>query len=105
MGALSEYYADADDKALKIAEETVENAATVLRKIHPKLNIVTTVIDGDPKHVIVNEAETFGADLIVIGSHGQGILSRFLMGSVSHAVALHAKCSVQIVRIKNSRNQ
>ena len=55
-------------------------------------------MEGTPKHVILEEAETFGADLIVIGAHGYGIVERFLLGSVSQAVSLHAKCSVEIVR-------
>lgn len=48
--------------------------------------------------MILEEAEAFGADLIVVGSHGHGMLERFLLGSVSQAVALHASCSVEIVR-------
>ena len=56
------------------------------------------VASGSPKEVILDEADAFGADLIVVGSHGYGMVERFLLGSVSQAVALHAKCSVQIVR-------
>jgi nucleotide-binding universal stress UspA family protein len=48
--------------------------------------------------VLLETAEAFGADLIVVGSHGHGKLDRFLMGSVAQAVALHATCSVEIVR-------
>ncbi len=44
------------------------------------------------------EAERWGADLIVMGSRGLGTWNRLLLGSVSSAVVNHAKCSVEIVR-------
>jgi nucleotide-binding universal stress UspA family protein len=47
---------------------------------------------------ILDEVEKWGADLIVLGSHGYRGWRRFLLGSVSHAVATHARCSVEIVR-------
>jgi nucleotide-binding universal stress UspA family protein len=50
--------------------------------------------------VILDEAERWDADLIVLGSHGYNGWQRFLLGSVSHAVATHAHCSVEIVRQK-----
>ena len=62
------------------------------------MKITSAVPDGPPKRVILEEAEAFGADLIVLGSHGYGAFERFLLGSVSQSVALHAKCSVEIVR-------
>ena len=62
------------------------------------MQIETTVIDGTPKVVIIEEAERWEADLIVIGCHGYGPLRRFLLGSVSQAVAIYAPCSVEIVR-------
>jgi nucleotide-binding universal stress UspA family protein len=55
---------------------------------------------GEPKSVILDHAEKWPADLIVLGSHGLKGLNRFLMGSVSEAVARHANCSVQIVRAR-----
>ncbi len=108
MGVSQEYYAEADHNALKAAENTTENAAKILRKKNPALAITTIVIEGSPKSVILKEAETFGADLIVVGSHGYGAVERFMLGSVSHAVSLYAKCSVEIVRnrkIKSKQNR
>ena len=66
------------------------------------MKITTEVLSGSPKRVILEEAEAFGADLIVVGSHGHGMVESFLLGSVSQAVALHAKCSVEIVRTPTS---
>jgi nucleotide-binding universal stress UspA family protein len=54
---------------------------------------------GDPKHVIVSDAEEWGADCIFLGSSGlsNGMRSQTL-GSVSTAVVARAQCSVEIVR-------
>jgi len=56
------------------------------------------VLPGRPKAAILDEARDWGADLIVVGSHGTSGIERFLLGSVSLAVAAHAHCSVEIVR-------
>lgn len=60
--------------------------------------VTTSVLSGSPKQVLLDAADAMHADLIVLGSHGYGAIDRFLLGSVSQAVALHAKCSVLIVR-------
>lgn len=93
-------YDQMEKDARKGARASVKKAAAKLRagKKSRKLNVTTKVLSGSPKEVILEEAEAFGADLIVVGSHGHGMLERFLLGSVSQAVALHAKCSVEIVR-------
>lgn len=58
------------------------------------------VMSGSAKHIIVDEADRWGADLIIVGSHGQGAWERLLLGSVSQSVVLHAKCSVEVVRTR-----
>lgn len=103
MGVSQEFYAKADNFALKAAENTSEYAAKILRQKNPALAITTVFIEGSPKSVILEEAEAFDADLIVVGSHGHGMIERFLLGSVSQAVALHAKCSVEIVRSRKTQ--
>jgi len=98
MGGLTGYYEQLDSSAKKYGEDAVENTAAILRNKNAALLITTHVIKGSPKHVILEESEKFGADLIVVGSHGHGSLERFLLGSVSQAVAMHADCSVLIIR-------
>ena len=62
--------------------------------------ISTEILEGSPRQAIVEEAERWEADMIVVGSHGYGRLERFLLGSVSQAIVTHAPCSVLIVRRK-----
>jgi nucleotide-binding universal stress UspA family protein len=73
-----------------------------VRVKNPDLILSTEVLCGSPKEVILEVADAFGADLIVVGSQGLGALERFLLGSVAQSVALHAKCSVEIVRQRAS---
>jgi nucleotide-binding universal stress UspA family protein len=58
----------------------------------------TEIRSGDPSLGLLQVAEEEGADLIVVGSHGQSAIERFLLGSVSERVLRHAHCSVLIVR-------
>jgi len=51
-----------------------------------------------PAHAILAAAENWKTDLIVMGSHGRRGFDRLILGSVSEAVALHAGCSVEVVR-------
>ncbi len=81
----------------KQAQALVEKTAEMLRSHGMKIS--TAVAKGDPKSLIIEVSEEWHADLIVLGSHGRNALDRFLMGSVSEAVARHAHCSVEIVRI------
>ena len=101
MGAMNEYYAEAGRMAMAKAKDNIENAEKVLQMKNPALAITTAIMNGSPKSVILEEAEKFEVDLIIVGSHGYGAVKRFLLGSVSQAVASHAKCSVEIVRVKN----
>ena len=62
------------------ASRDVEEAAKVIRANAPQLNVTAEALEGDPKEAILDEAEKWGADLIVLGSHGHGNVERFLLG-------------------------
>src|ERR1019366_9142858 len=81
----------------KLAEELLSRGTEKLRSAGFK--VTSSVEEGDARDAILNHSETWRADLIMVGSHGRTGLDRFLMGSVSEAVARHARCSVEIVRI------
>lgn len=57
----------------------------------------TLLIRGDPGPTLVREAKRWGADLIIMGSHGRGALYRKFVGSVSEAVLESRQFPVLIV--------
>jgi nucleotide-binding universal stress UspA family protein len=64
----------------------------------PGLSVEIVVREGDARSAILDEAENWGAELIVVGSHGRTGLKRLVLGSVAQAVVAHAHCSVEVVR-------
>ena len=79
------------------AQEIAERAAAVLSAA--ALVTSTSLAEGDPKRVLVEEAESWGADCVFVGSTGySNRVERFLLGSVSAAVAARARCTVEVVR-------
>jgi len=55
---------------------------------------------GDTADSILECSKTFGADLIVIGTHSRSGLDRFLMGSVAEHVVRHSDVPVLVVPMK-----
>ncbi|MBJ7882574.1 universal stress protein [Gelidibacter salicanalis] len=102
-GSLQSYYLEFIANAQKIGEKIVSEALTVLKEKNSALTITTSVVSGLPKKEILDKAASFDADLIVVGSQGQGAFSRLLLGSVSQYLATHAKCSVMIVKEKDEK--
>ena len=77
--------------------ETFDAAAVQLSAAGLATSSVVTT--GDPRRVLVQEAERWGADCIFVGSHRFGNrVERFLLGSVAAAVAARAHCSVEVTR-------
>ena len=98
FGATTEYFRGLEREACSEAGMTAEAAAASLRQANPALDVTTALLDDSPKRAIVEYAETYKPDLIVVGSHGRNSWQRALLGSVSQSVALHAPCSMLIVR-------
>jgi nucleotide-binding universal stress UspA family protein len=82
------------------ANKIVEASAEKLRRAG--LSVSTLIKEGDPKYILVDEAEQWGADSIFLGARGLRAIERFLIGSVSTAVASRAGCSVEVIRAEKS---
>jgi len=80
--------------AERYAEELVKSTASKL--MTPRYSVSTKVATGHAASVIEEEAKA--VDLVVITSHGRKGISRFLLGSVSHAVVHHVTCPVLVLR-------
>jgi len=101
--ALPPDYFEKLDRAARESAEAIEQAIVVklTESLGPAVKVTGNVLPGSPRSIILEEAERWSADLIVVGSHGYGTWHRFLLGSVSQAVVSHAKCSVEVVRIRH----
>jgi nucleotide-binding universal stress UspA family protein len=85
-------------KDMQRAQQAIASAETILGEAGIQSSSTIAVPAATPKELILSEAAEWVADLIVVGSHGRRGINRFLLGSVSEAVALHANCSVEIIR-------
>jgi len=86
--------------AMKHSEEAVQRAVAMVGAAFPDVTQSISVLLEGPRRIIVDEAGRWGADLIVLGSHGHRGMDRFLLGSVSQSVTAHATCSVEVVRAR-----
>jgi nucleotide-binding universal stress UspA family protein len=88
------------DRAVRTQSDAIVDAALQkLKAAGNDLKVQGKAILGAPRKVILEEANDWKADLIVVGSHGYPTWQRLLLGSVSGAVVAHAKCSVEVVRL------
>jgi nucleotide-binding universal stress UspA family protein len=63
------------------------------------LDVTIEIKTGLPADTILETAEAFGADLIVVGTHGRHGVERLLLGSVAERVSRKARCSVLTVHV------
>lgn len=80
--------------AERYAEELVKSTAGKL--LSPRYTVSTKVAQGNPAAVIEQEAKDM--DLVVVTSHGRKGISRFLLGSVSHAIVHHVSSPILVLR-------
>ncbi|KAF3967023.1 hypothetical protein CMV_008916 [Castanea mollissima] len=90
MAAMNKYSND-------VAECVVEKAKKMCKDLHD-VKVDTRIEHGDPRDVICQMTEKLGVDVLVMGSHGYGLIKRALLGSVSNHCAQNVKCPVLIVK-------
>lgn len=101
--ALPPDYFEKLDRAAREHAQAVEHAVVLklAASLNPSVKVTGNILPGSPRSIILEEADRWMADLVVVGSHGYGAWHRFLLGSVSQAIVSHARCSVEVVRIRN----
>lgn len=97
--------------ALKVQEELldagrklIEGPADKLKKRFGEEHVVCEVHEGYTADRILELADAWPADLIVVGSHGRKGITRFLLGSVSQSIVSHSNCSVEVVKMKKEKS-
>jgi nucleotide-binding universal stress UspA family protein len=80
------------------AKKAVQKGADILKKAGLRVSAEVLEPRESPVRAVLGMADLWSADLIVMGSHGRRGFDRYVMGSVSESVALHAHCSVEVVR-------
>lgn len=93
----AEYYQDMAEAARNQANHYAETAVEIILKHCAGASVSTEVLSGPPGKRITDLAGEWGADVLVVGSHGRGFWGR-LLGSISDAAIHHSPCSVLVVR-------
>ena len=90
-----ESFEEVDEDESAWVSEVVEASSQKL--LAANLTVSSVIKTADPKRLIVEEAESWRAHSIFVGARGLRRIERFLIGSVSAAVAARAHCTVEIV--------
>jgi nucleotide-binding universal stress UspA family protein len=96
MPTVVQWVDESNQEEREWAKDLVQQQANELRQ--NGLRVSFAVLEGDPRRVLINEAEEWKATTIFLGARGLSGLDRFLLGSVSAAIASRAHCAVEIVR-------
>ena len=85
-------------QALAEADEVAERGAQFLRKEFPAWRVRAESVLDDAAHGILQRAESWNADLVVLGTPDRSLLGRILKGSVTQKVLHHCRTGVRVSR-------
>jgi nucleotide-binding universal stress UspA family protein len=86
-------------QAMQRTQRAIRQTEEIITDAGLRASEVISVVLAEPEAIILVEAGRWGADLIVVGSHGHRGFNRLVLGSASEAVAMNAGCSVEIIRV------
>ncbi len=92
-----EFISRVEQNLILEGETYLADAKRMLADVGVK-NVDTALKQGKPADELVEVAKAIPADLIIAGAEGRTAVQHFLLGSVSHRIAMHAPCAVAIVK-------
>ncbi len=93
------------EKCRQEAAALVDSTCKRLRKRFPSLKVQGCFMEGLAKQAIVEEATSWGADLILMGPYGKLGADKLLLGSVAQSVLPNSPCSVVLLRAQKTDYQ
>ena len=93
------------EQALKEANELAAKAGDRVRSMFPSWDVQTEGVAGWPATDLINKADEWKADLVVVGSRGRSALGRFILGSVSKKAVTDSQHSVRVARGTVDKNE
>jgi nucleotide-binding universal stress UspA family protein len=85
-------------RAIEQAHELAFQASKIVSLYFPSWDVRVESRRGSPAGVLLEKANEWDSDLIVLGSHGRSALGRLILGSVSQRVVTEAACSARVAR-------
>lgn len=104
--ALLDIYASESRERAKIVRATEEHAEVLLKQfcrdeVTGLAKVQYHIRQGDPFENILDGAEDFRTDLIVLATHGRTGIKRLVIGNVAEKVVRHAPCPVLTIKPKS----
>ncbi|PKU78791.1 universal stress protein A-like protein [Dendrobium catenatum] len=92
-----------ESELMRISNEVIDKAKEIC-VANSVIDVAYEVVQGDPRNVLCDAVERYHADVLVVGSHGYGVVKRTVLGSVSDYCAHHAHCTVMIMKKPKHKN-
>lgn len=93
------------ERVTKEAEEAAALAETRVQELFPEWSVRADVMIGTPAWVLIDVANKWNADLVVVGSQGRSALKRLFLGSVSKTVVTNSHSSVRVARPRTRKDE
>lgn len=83
------------EEAKRRAGQKLEELLATVRATVP--NATSHMVEGSPLHMLLDHVKQSGADFVVVGSHGHGVIASLLLGSVAEGMVRKASVPTLIV--------
>lgn len=93
------------ERVTQEAQEAASRAKERVEKLFPEWEVRAEVMIGTPAWVLIDIANKWKADLVVVGSQGLSGLKRLFLGSVSKRVVTDSHSSVRVARLRTRSDE
>jgi nucleotide-binding universal stress UspA family protein len=98
IGRVETNFSETSLTAFERAEAEAKEASQYIQAAFPHWEVKRETLIGSPARVLLERADEWQPDLIIVGSHGRSAVGRLFLGSVSQKVVTEAQCSVRVAR-------